>query len=255
MSSNLIELDVTPEHVAIVTLNRPPVNALNTAIRTRFVAVFDELQGRDDVRVIVLTARGRVFCAGADIKEKQTLGATPGDYVRANRVTRDAFFAVLDSTKPVIAAVNGIALGAGFIIPALADMIFAAESAVFGMPEIDVGLAGGASFLQRILPPSKLRRMMLTGEHVGAAELHRLGAVEEVVPDDQLLSTALAVASSIASKSPTAVQTIRDSFSTVEALTLREGFRLEQQYTTELSRGADAEEARRAFFEKRKPVF
>ena len=91
----------------------------------------------------------------------------------------------------MIAAVNGAALGAGFVLAACCDLIFAADSAVFGMPEIDVGLGGGASFLQRILPPSKVRRMMLTGERVPAAELHRLGAVEACLPDAQLLPAAL----------------------------------------------------------------
>jgi len=155
----------------------------------------------------------------------------------------------------VIAAVNGAALGAGFVMAACCDMIFAAESAVFGMPEIDVGLGGGASFLQRILPHSKLRRMMLTGERIPAAELYRLGAVEACVPDPEVLPAALAVATVVASKSPAAVQRIRDSFSTVEALALREGFRIEQNYTTELSKTPDAKEARRAFLEKRKPAF
>ena len=103
--------------------------------------------------------------------------------------------------------------------------------------------------------PSKMRRMMLTGERIPAAELYRLGAVEACVPPAELLPAALAVATVMASKSPAAVRRIRDSFSTVEALALREGFRIEQNYTTELSKTDDAAEARRAFLEKRKPVF
>ncbi len=255
MQPNFLEVEVAAPFVAVVALARPPVNALGREIREEMVQTFDSLQDRNDVRAIILTARGKVFCAGADIKEKQALGGAPGDHLRANRLTREGFYCILDSRKPVIAAVNGAALGAGFVLAACCDMIFAAENAVFGMPEIDVGLGGGASFLQRILPPSKMRRMMLTGERVPAAELHRLGAVEACVPDAELLPAALAVATAIASKSPAAVRTIRDSFSTVEALSLREGFRIEQNYTTELSKTADAEEARRAFLEKRKPVF
>jgi enoyl-CoA hydratase len=255
MEPNLLEVDVAAPFVAVVALARPPVNALGREIREELVRTFDSLQDRNDVRAIILTGRGKVFCAGADIKEKQALGAAAGDHLRANRLTREGFYCILDSSKPVIAAVNGAALGAGFVLAACCDMIFAAESAVFGMPEIDVGLGGGASILQRILPLPRMRRMMLTGERVAAAELYRLGAVEACVPNADLLPAALAVATVIASKSPAAVRTIRDSFSTVEALTLREGFRLEQNYTTELSKTADAEEARRAFLEKRKPVF
>lgn len=255
MTHRFVEVDVPVPNVALVTLARPPVNALGREIREELLAVFDALQDRDDVRAIVLTARGKVFCAGADIKEKQTLGAAPGDHTRANRLTREAFFCVLDSAKPVLAAVNGAALGAGFVMAACCDMIFASENAVFAMPEIDVGLGGGASFLQRILPLSKMRRMMLTGERVPAAELYRLGAIEACVPEAELLPAALAVAAAIAAKSPAAVRTIRGSFSTVASLPQREGFRFEQNYTTELSKTPDAEEARRAFIEKRKANF
>jgi enoyl-CoA hydratase len=254
VTEELVELEIAAPFVAVVALARPPVNALNREIREALVQTVDSLQGRDDVRAIVLTARGKVFCAGADIKEKQRLGAAD-DHLRANRLTRDAFLCLLDGSKPVIAAVNGAALGAGFVMAACCDMILAAESAFFGMPEIDVGQGGGASFLQRILPLSKMRRMMLTGERVPADELYRLGAVEACVPDAELLPTAIDLAGEIAAKSPTAVRTIRGSFLTVEGLTLRDGFQLEQGYTTTLSTSADAEEARRAFLEKRKPVF
>jgi enoyl-CoA hydratase len=255
MVGQFIRVEQVEPFVTVVTLDRPPVNALNQAIRTELVEAFDALRDRADTRAIVLTATGKIFCAGADIKEKQALGVSDGDYARANRLTREGFYCILDSTKPVIAAVNGAALGAGFVIAACCDMIFAADRAVFGMPEIDVGLGGGASFLQRLVPPSKMRRMMLTGERVPASELYRLGVIEACLPEDELLSAAIAVARSIASKSPIAVRTIRDSFSTVEALALREGYRVEQNYTTELSKTADAAEARLAFIEKRKPSF
>jgi enoyl-CoA hydratase len=255
MTGPYVRVDVPEQFVAVVTLDRPPVNALGRELREELIATFDRLQDQADVRVIVITAAGDVFCAGADIKEKDELGADAGDHRRANRLTREAFDCILDSRKPVLAAVNGAALGAGFVLASCCDMIFAAETAFFAMPEIDVGLGGGASFLRRILPLSKVRRMTLTGERVPAAELQRLGAVEDCVPSHRLLDTVLAVARVIAAKSPAAVQTIRESFLTVEALALREAFRLEQNYTTELSKTADAAEARRAFIEKRKPAF
>jgi enoyl-CoA hydratase len=255
MSDTDITVSTPAPHVAVVTLARPPVNALGRATREAMLRVFDRLEANPDIRCIVLTALGHVFCAGADIKEKQTLSGTDGDYVRANRLTRDVFFCLVDSTKPVIAAVNGAALGAGFVLAACCDIILAADTAVFGMPEIDVGQGGGASVLQRILPPSKVRRMMLTGERVPATELYRLGAVEECLSADKLVPAAVKLASTIAAKSPTAIRRIRGSFPAVEALDVREGFRIEQVYTTELSLSADGAEARRAFFEKRAPVF
>jgi enoyl-CoA hydratase len=178
--------------------------------------VFDMLEASDGVNANVLTARGRVFCAGADIKEKQALaGEEATNYVRANRLTRDAFFCILDSTKPVIAAVQGAALGAGSVLAACCDIIFAAKTAVFALPEIDVGQGGGAAFLQRILPPSKVRRTMLTGESVAAAGFYRLGAVEACLPEQELLPAALEMAAAIAAKSPAALRRIRGAYSTV----------------------------------------
>jgi enoyl-CoA hydratase len=255
MSDGMVRIDLVEDHVGVLTLDRPPVNAMGREIRERFLDAMDELKARDDVRAIVLTAAGRIFCAGADIKEKRSLAASAGEYARANRLTRDTFLTLLEGGKPVIAAVNGAALGAGFVMAACCDMIVASQTAYFAMPEIDVGQGGGASILQRILPASKMRRMMLTGERVSAAEFHRLGVIEECVPADRLMPTAIGIAALIAGKSPTAVRTIRASFDTVAHLPLYEGFRIEQEYTTELSRSPDAAEARQAFFEKRRPSF
>ena len=256
MSDSSVRWRIEAPNVAVVTLDRPPVNALSRDARLALIAAFDALEADADVRAIVLTAKGKVFCAGADIKEKAALAGEPADYVRANRLTRDGFFCILDSSKPVVAAVQGAALGAGCVLAACCDMIFAAETAVFGLPEIDVGQGGGASFMQRILPPSKVRRMMLTGERVPAAEFYRLGAVEACLPDAELMPAALAMASAIAAKPPGAVRRIRSAFSTVEALSLREAFHVEQAYTTELSRSPEGAAARQAFFERckeRKP--
>jgi enoyl-CoA hydratase len=252
MDETGVQWRIEAPNVAVVTLNRPPVNALNRTARAALIGAFDALEADPDVRAIVLTATGKVFCAGADIKEKAALAGEPTDYASANRLTRDGFFCILDSSKPVIAAVQGAALGAGCLLAACCDMIFAADSAFFALPEIDVGQGGGASFMLRILPPSKVRRMMLTGERVPAAEFHRLGAVEACLPARELLPAALGMASAIAAKPALAVKQIRGAFSTVEALSTRDGFQIEQAYTTELSRSPEGEAARRAFFERRR---
>jgi len=250
-----IELDVSSDFVATVTLNRPPVNALGREIRLELIELFDALGDREDVRAIVLTARGKVFCAGADIKEKQTISDAPGAYTGVNRIIREAFYCILECKKPVIAAVNGAALGAGFCMATCCDMILAAEHAIFGMPEIDVGLAGGFSFLHRFLPQSKVRRLLLTGERVPASELYRLGALEACLPADELLPAATQIAAQIASKSPVAVRMVKESFNMAENVSLRDGYRMEQNMTVQLSKTADAIEAQRAFIEKRRPVF
>jgi len=250
-----VTLEMLRPHVAVITLDLPPVNALNQRARRTIVDIMDELQERDDVRAIVLTAAGNVFCAGADIKEKAALNETGASMLAANRLTRDLFLAFFESRKPIIAAVNGAALGAGMVLLSCCDTIISAEEAVYAMPEIDVGQGGGASYLQRIMPVMLMRRMMLTGERVPAAELHRLGVVDRVLPRADVRPAALDLAATIAAKSPTAVLTIRDSFATVEALDIFNAFRLEQRYTTELGASADGHEARRAFIEKRPPQF
>lgn len=255
MQGKAIKVEIDSMGVAVLTLDRPPVNAMGREIREMFLETMDRLNAQADVRAIVLTAAGKVFSAGADIKEKSRLADDESGYPRADRLTRDTFLALLESDKPVIAAVQGAALGAGFVMVACCDFALASEDAFFAMPEIDVGQGGGASFLQRLLPLPKMRRMMLTGERVSARELHRVGAIEECLPGERLLPAAIALARTIAEKSPTAARTIRSSFSTVEALPLYEGFRVEQRYTTTLSKSPDAQEARRAFAEKRKPNF
>ena len=249
-----LKLDVA-DLVATVTLNRPPVNAFGRAIREELIRVFDALHDRNDVRAVVLTANGNVFCAGADIKERTLMTGEPGEYGKLNRLVREVFYSVMECCKPVIAAVNGPALGAGFALTLCCDILLAADNAIFAMPEVDVGLAGGVKFLQRHLTPSKARRLLLTGQRIPAAELYRLGVLEECVPRDKLLGAAMAIARDIASKSPLAVQMLKQSFNTVENLTLRDGYRVEQDMTVELSKSDDAKEAKRAFVEKRKPVF
>jgi enoyl-CoA hydratase len=254
MNLENIKLDVR-DHVATITLARPPVNATSRALRGELTATFDAMNDRDDVRAVILTAEGKVFCAGADIKERTLMTGEPGEYGALNRIVREMFYSILECNKPVIAAVNGGALGAGMALVLCCDIILASEDAYFAMPEVDVGLAGGVKFLERHLGPSKTRRMLLTGQRVPAREFHRLGVIEECVPADALMPAADALAAEIAGKSPLAVRMLKESFMMVENLGLRDGYRLEQNMTVTLSRSEDAREARQAFVEKRKPVF
>lgn len=255
MELHHIGLEVSVEGIAVVTLDKPPVNALGPVIREELIRVFDSLSERKDVRVVVLTGRGRTFCAGADIKEKRAMSDEAGVYPATNRLIREAFYCIMECAKPVIAAVNGPAIGAGLVMLTCCDVVIAAEHAVFAMPEVDVGLAGGSSFLQRVMAKGRLRRMLLTGERVSAAEMLRLGVIDECVPAAELMPTALALARTISAKSPVAVRMIKQSFGTVENMSLRDGYRYEQDTIIELSRTDDAREAQAAFLEKRPPVF
>lgn len=241
--------------IATVTFDRPPVNAQNRQSREELIRVMDAMSDREDVRVVILTAAGKIFSAGADVKERVDLVKEPGDYPRHNRITREFFYAVSDCAKPVIAAVNGPAIGAGFALMLACDIMFASDDAYFVMPEIDVGLAGGARFLMEHFGKSRARTMYFTGRRVPAAELYRLGVIEAALPREQLLPAALEVAREIASKSPIAVRHVKRAFNTVEEMPARDGYRFEQSVTVELSHTEDAQEAQRAFVEKRKPKF
>ena len=141
------------------------------------------------------------------------------------------------------------------MLAASADILIASEKAVLGLPEIDVGLMGGAKHASRLFGHSMLRQMALTGYRVKADELLRLGVVNQVVPPEDLLSAALALAGTIADKSPLAVCLAKQTLNAIEDMTLRDGYRYEQDMTAAISKTEDAKEAQRAFLEKRPPVF
>ena len=253
MSSDTVTLEVA-DYVAVATLNRPPVNAINAEMRDRLIEIFDEATDRSDIRVVVLTAQGKVFSAGADLKQRPD-AAKPGSYWHHNRITRETGNSIKECAKPVIAAVNGAALGAGFGLMAACDIMMASETAVFGMPEIDVGLAGGAAMLNQFFSKSFVRRLMFTGDRLPASELHRLGIIDSVWPTDQLLPEALKMAARVASKSPMGIKLAKVSTNLVELMPPKDAYRFEQNFTYELSKTEDAREARTAQLEKRKPVF
>ena len=254
MASSVVDRDIS-DYVATVTMNKPPVNAQDRQFHEEMMAVFDELSDRDDVRAVVLTGAGKVFSAGADIKARVGQERGPGENWQHNRRARECFHSIMECRKPVIAAINGPALGAGLAIAASCDILVASENAVLGLPEINVGLLGGGRHTMRLFGHSRTRRMMLSGHRVSAQELYRLGVVEACVPPDQLIATALEIAREIAGKSPVAVQLAKHALNTIEEMSLRDGYRFEQNMTVELGKYEDAKEAMRAFAEKRAPVF
>ncbi len=161
---------------------------------------------------------------------------------------------MLECRVPVIGAINGPALGAGLGIVASCDLLIASENATVGLPEINVGLLGGGRHAMRLFPHSKARRLMFTGQRLSGADLCRLGAIEECVPADRLMSTARALPTEIASKSPIAIRLAKHAMNTIEFMSLRDGHRFEQNMTGELSKYEDSREAMRAFVEKRPSV-
>lgn len=242
-------------YVASVTLDRPPVNAQTSLSQEEVIWAFDYLSDRDDVRVIILTGAGKAFCAGVDIKERSGKEWAPTERRNALRSARESYHAIVECTKPVIGAINGVALGAGLALVASCDILIASETASLGLPEVSVGMMGGSRHAMLLFGRSKARRMMLTGDRVGGPELFRLGVVEACVPPDELMPSAYALAMRIAGHSPLATRIAKHALNAIENMSLRDGYRFEQDLTLQLGKSEDSREAMLAFKEKRAPVF
>jgi enoyl-CoA hydratase len=238
--------------IAELVIDHPPVNALDSAGWHGLAERIDAL-GRDPaVRVIVIRGEGRGFCAGVDIKE---LAAHPERIVSVNAGNYETFRAVHKNPVPVIAAVHGFVLGGGIGITGAADIVVASECARFGVPEVDRGAMGGGAHLQRLFPVQKVRAMYFTGEMIDAAEAYRLGAIEKVVPREQLRATALAIAAKIAAKSPAMIRLAKESLNGVEDGNLEDKYRWEQGFTLQAYTSPDSNETRQAFVTKRDAKF
>ncbi|MDH3213699.1 MAG: enoyl-CoA hydratase family protein [Myxococcales bacterium] len=238
--------------VAEIVLNKPPVNALDSREWAQLAELCSSL-GRDErARVVVIAAEGRGFCAGVDIKE---LAADPSLITRVNRGCYDAFAAIYACAVPVICAVHGFCLGGGIGIAGSSDIVLASDDASFGLPEIDRGALGAATHLMRLFGMQKTRRMLYTGEPIGAEEAYRLGGVERVLPRAALRGAARELAGTIAAKSPEAVRLAKQSLNGIEPIDVVKSYRFEQGFTLELYTSPDSQEARDAFLEKRGAKF
>lgn len=261
MTALFLDVQVA-DRIATVTLRRPPVNALSAPMMREIADTFTALERGADAAVAILTADGdRVFCGGADVAESERRyqrrellpDESVADLVDPGDVVRACLFAISGGTVPVIPAVNGAAVGAGAALVASCDIVIASRTAVFALPEIDVGVLGGGRHVQRLVGPFKAREMMYTGRRVPAEELYRLGSVTQVVEPAELAAAARALALEVAGKSPLALRMAKQSMNRAEHLSLEDGYRLEQDYTARVSRLDDAGEARAAWREKRVP--
>ncbi len=244
--------------VAVVHLSRPPVNAVNNAMMRELRTCFDELSQDRNVAAVVLAARGeRAFCGGIDLNELSSDDAPASSDLRALLDPawewRQTQYAIRECLVPVIGAVEHPAIGAGFALVAVCDLVIAGEQATFGLTEINVGVLGGASKALRLLGPSKARRMLFTAELLPALELFRLGAIEEVVRAGSAEDRALELAAEMTTKSPLALRLAKESILRIEADEMMQQYRTENDYTNRLRTFKDSEEAMRAFIEKRPP--
>jgi enoyl-CoA hydratase len=243
--------------VAVLTINRPDKrNALNGPLRCALLGALDGV-GRDTtVRAVVLTGAGdKAFVAGADIGEFE--GRSPVDQFRVMKQPT-VFDAVERLSKPVIAAINGFCLGGGMELALACDIRIASTTARFGQPEVNLGIipgGGGTQRLPRIVGLGAASRLILTGDLIDAAEALRLRLVEEVVAPDALLTRAIAIAETIAAKSPVAVSAAKEATRAALSLPLEEGLKLEMALFQLCFASEDKAEGVRAFLEKRTPTF
>ena len=153
---NTLRLDVS-DYIAVVTIDSPPVNALSGSLMAQTMEIFDSLSDRDDVRVVILTGAGKIFSAGIDLKALPGPDAPAGAMWGLQRLAREAMYSIMECRKPVIAAINGPAMGAGFGFASVCDILVASDNAFMNLPEIDVGLMGGGSARHAALPAFALK--------------------------------------------------------------------------------------------------
>lgn len=245
-------------HVAEIVLDRPEaLNALSTAMARRLAGVCAEVAADPVVRAVVLAAAGeKAFCVGADLKERNAM--TDDEILAQRPVFRAAFGGVLDLPQPVIAAVHGYALGGGCEFALSADLIVADETAVFGLPEVSVGLVpggGGTQLALRRLGPGKAADLVFTGRRLGIDEALDYGLADRRVPAGTAREEALTLAAAIAQNSPTAVRAAKRAMRLGGGVGLDAGLDLEENAWRTVAFSADRREGIAAFNEKRNPVW
>lgn len=243
--------------VAIITLNRPPMNPLNSQVFRELDQAADELQADDAVKAVIITGAGdRAFAAGADITEMVKL--TPVEAYNFCQVSRVAFEKIENLKKPVIAAINGLALGGGCELSLTCDFRLASDTAKFGQPEINLGIipgAGGTQRLSRLIGAAKAKELIFLGDIIDAAAAEKLGLVNKVVPAGSLMEEAKKLAQKLASKPAVAMQMAKEAINTGVNIDLASALVLEVQNVVTAFASNDSKEGMGAFMEKRKPNF
>jgi len=257
MTAQFLTCDIE-NHIALVTINRPDkLNALNADVKKEMYNLFEELKTNEDVYVVVLTGAGeKSFVAGTDIGELLELDEDSGkEFAKGGQ---DIFSLIENLGKPVIAAVNGFALGGGCELALACTLRIASENARFGQPEVNLGIIpgyGGTQRLARLVGKGIAQELILTGNHIKADEAYRIGLVNKVVPQDQLLSEAKALAETITQKGQIAVRFALKAVNMTDETNLTEGLELEATLFGKCAANEDSKEGVKAFLEKRKPEF
>ena len=240
--------------IAWVTINRPEQrNALNRATLLELIDAFKRVDADEDVRVAILTGAGKVFVGGADLNELSVMSAL--DYLDYGNLYNVLNRLIREGGKPVIGAVNGHALGGGNVMILSCDIIVASERAKFAVPEINLGIFGGASVLPRLVGRYQAAEMVLLGEAYTAQKAYELGLVNRVVPPEEVVSTAQSIAEGIRAKSPLAVRMAKRALILGNQYEPGAASEMQLPIMSLLYSGHDQKEGMRAFFEKRAPEY
>ena len=244
----------------ILTINRPEaMNALSLEVRHLMAEAFEAAKHDTAVRAVIVTGAGdRAFSAGADLRERATLNAQGGLPPSALWEQESDLQQGLEFWKPVIAAINGVALGGGCELAMSCDIRVAADHARFGLPEVTRGIipgAGGTQRLPRLVPLGTALELLMTGRHINAQEAQRIGLVNHVVPLAGLLDRALEIAAEITKNAPLAVMAAKEAAYRGLNTTLQEGLRIENFHASVVRQTDDAREGPQAFIEKREPKY
>jgi enoyl-CoA hydratase len=251
-------LVTTEDRVSTVTINRPDkLNALNAEAKAELKSVFTDIKTNPGIDVVIVTGAGeKSFVAGTDIKELAELNGQSGKEFSARG--QEVFDLIENLGKPVIAAVNGYALGGGCELALACHIRLASENAKFGQPEVNLGIIpgyGGTQRLARLVGRGRAMEMILTGEQIDAVEAHRIGLVNKVVPQKDLLATATAMAKLISSKGQIAIRMALKAVNMTEETSLSDGEALEASLFGVCCDSEDFKEGTAAFLQKRKPAF
>jgi enoyl-CoA hydratase len=253
-----LTLDVA-DQVAVVTVNRPDkLNALNATVINELGRAFAELATRDQVRAVILTGAGRAFVAGADIAEIAAGATTPAGLEALSYIGTRVFTSIERMNKPVIAAVNGFALGGGLELALACHVRIASETAKFGLPEAKLGLIpgyGGTQRLPRLIGKGRAMQMILTGGMIDATTAAIYGLVNAVYPAEALMNVARSMAKEMIANGPLALKHAIEVVSAGEVMPLDDALALESKHFGELGRSSDMREGTTAFLEKRAPSF
>ncbi|HSX83444.1 MAG TPA: enoyl-CoA hydratase-related protein [Candidatus Saccharimonadia bacterium] len=259
MSSDTVLFELT-DQVAIITLNRPAVrNAMSRELGSALMEALQRVREEADIRAAVITGAGRTFCAGADLKERaQTGRAADASVASVIEASRTMGFARMVMEKPLIAAIDGYCLAAGFELALLCDIRICTPDAKFGLPEITRGFfpgGGGPQRLMRAIPPAVAMEMILTGDPIDAPTAQHVGLVSRLVPADALLATALQIAHRIAGHAPLAVRAVKEVAYAALDETLEQSLRFGGALRWIIGQTEDAREGPRAFAERREPRY